>query len=103
MYAVVRTGGKQYRVEQGQRLHVERLGVDAGDEVDLAPVLLVDGTTVLATPGQLGSARVRARVVEDTKGPKIHAATYQAKTNRRRRWGHRQRATVVEITEIAAG
>jgi len=103
MYAVVRTGGKQYRVEQGQRLHVERLGVDAGDEVDLPPVLLVDGQKVLATPGQLGGARVRARVVEETKGPKIHAATYQAKTNRRRRWGHRQRASVVEITEIAAG
>jgi ribosomal protein L21 len=41
--------------------------------------------------------------VEETKGPKIHAATYQAKTNRRRRWGHRQRASVVEITEIVAG
>jgi large subunit ribosomal protein L21 len=103
MYAVVRTGGKQYRVEQGQRLHVERLGVDAGGEVDLAPVLLVDGTTVLATPSQLGATRVRARVVEETKGPKIHAATYTAKTNRRRRWGHRQRESVVEITEIVAG
>jgi len=103
MYAVVRTGGKQYRVEQGQRVHVERLGVDPGGEVDLAPVLLVDGTTVLATPSQLDAARVRARVVEETKAAKIHGATYQAKTNRRRRWGHRQRYSLVEMTEIAAG
>ena len=64
MYAVIRSGGKQYRVEPGQRLEVERLKVDgsaadAGTEVDLAPVLVVDGSTVLATPAQLGQARVR--------------------------------------------
>ena len=103
MYAVVRSGGKQYRVEPGQRLEVERLGADAGTEVDLAPVLLVDGPRVLATPGQLDTARVRARVVEETKGTKIRAMTYKAKANQRRRWGHRQRYSVVEITEIAAG
>jgi large subunit ribosomal protein L21 len=103
MYAVVRTGGKQYRVERGQRLQVERLGADAGTEVDLAPVLLVDGERVLATPGQLDAARVRARVVEETKGTKLRAMTYKAKANQRRRWGHRQRYSLVEITEIAAG
>ena len=103
MYAVVRTGGKQYRVERGQRLEVERLAVDAGAEVELAPVLLVDGKTVLATPGQLGSARVVGRVVEEGRGPKLRASTYKAKTNQRRRWGHRQRYSLLEITEIAAG
>jgi large subunit ribosomal protein L21 len=103
MYAVVHTGGKQYRVERGQRLQVERLGADAGDEVELAPVLLVDGERVLATPDQLGAARVVGRVVEEGKGTKIRASTYKAKSNQRRRWGHRQRYSLVEITEIAAG
>src|SRR5262249_36147093 len=103
MYAVVQTGGKQYRVEQGQRLQVERVGADPGAEVQLAPVLLVDGDRVLATPGQLGAAKVTARVVEDGKGPKIHASTYKAKSNQRRRWGHRQRYSLLEITAIATG
>jgi large subunit ribosomal protein L21 len=103
MYAVVRTGGKQYRVEPGQRLHVERLGADTGAEVELAPVLLVDGDRVLATPDQLGATRVVARVVEEGKGKKIRASTYKSKSNQRRRWGHRQRYSLVEITEIAAG
>ena len=103
MFAVVRTGGKQYRVERGQRLQVERLAADAGAEVQLAPVLLVDGTTVLATPSQLGSARVVGRVVEEGRGPKLRASTYKAKSNQRRRWGHRQRYSLLEITEIAPG
>ncbi len=103
MYAVVRSGGKQYRVEPGQRLAVERVGVDAGSEVELAPVLLVDGDNVLATPGQLTGAKVVARVVGEGKGPKIRASTYKAKANQRRRWGHRQRFSLLEITDIAAG
>ena len=103
MYAVVRTGGKQYRVEQGQRLQVERLGADPGAEVELAPVLLVDGERVLATPSQLDATRVTARVVEEGKGPKLHGFTYKAKSNQRRRWGHRQRFSLLEITSIATG
>ena len=108
MYAVIRTGGKQYRVEPGQRLEVERLKVDgaaadAGAEVDLAPVLLVDGENVLATPSQLGHARVRARVVGDTKAKKIRGFTYKPKSNNRRRWGHRQHLSMIEITEISPG
>ena len=108
MYAVIRTGGKQYRVEPGQRLEIERLKVDgsaasAGAEVDLAPVLLVDGATVLATPAQLGGARVRARVVGEARGKKIRGFTYKPKSNQRRRWGHRQAQSVIEITEITPG
>ena len=102
MYAVIRTGGKQYRVEQGQRLEVERVG-EPGTDVELAPVLLVDGKKVLATPSQLGKATVKARIVEDAKGPKIHGFTYKSKSNNRRRWGHRQKYSVVEITAISAG
>ena len=103
MYAVVRTGGKQYRVEPGQRLQVERLGADTGSQVELAPVLLVDGDRVLATPNQLGKTRVVARVVEEGLGKKIRGFTYKSKSNQRRRWGHRQRYSLVEITKIAAG
>jgi large subunit ribosomal protein L21 len=103
MYAVIRTGGKQYRVEPGQRLEVELLGAEAEAEVDLAPVLLVDGERVLATPADLGGVSVKARIVGDAKGPKIRGFTYKNKTNQRRRWGHRQHYSVIEITDITAG
>ncbi len=102
MYAVVATGGKQYRVEEGQKLKVERLG-EAGAEVALVPVLLVDGGTVLATPSQLSGVSVSARIVEETKGPKINGFTYKPKANQRRRFGHRQTYATIEITGIKRG
>jgi large subunit ribosomal protein L21 len=102
MYAVVKTGGKQYRVEQGQTLRVERLG-EPESEVELRPVMLVDGDTVLATPDELKGATVSARVVEEVKGPKINAFTYKNKSNNRRRWGHRQNYSSIEITGISKG
>jgi large subunit ribosomal protein L21 len=101
MYAVIKTGGKQYRVEKGQTLNVERLGDD--DKVELTPVLLVDGKTVLATPSQLKGAKVSAKVVGQAKGPKVTGFTYKNKTNQRRRWGHRQGYTTIEITGISKG
>ena len=100
MYAVIETGGKQYRVEQGQRLDVEKL---TGDEVSLRPVLLVDGDEVLATGSQLSGASVSARVVGEAKGPKIKGFTYKNKSNQRKRWGHRQHYTTIEITAISKG
>jgi large subunit ribosomal protein L21 len=103
MYAVIATGGKQSRVSEGQRVDVELLGVDEGSEVSLRPVLLVDGTTVLATPELLGGATVTATVVGTAKGPKINGFTYKRRTNQRRRWGHRQKYSTIEITKISAG
>ena len=100
MYAVIETGGKQYRVEQGDRIDVERL---RGDDVSIRPVLLVDGDTVLATASQLEGAAVEARVVGEAKGPKINGFTYKNKTNQRRRWGHRQHYSTIEITGITKG
>ena len=100
MYAVVRTGGKQYRVTPGQRLDIERV---EGEEVSLAPVLLVDGDDIRSTPEQLAGASVRARVVGEAKGPKIDGFTYKNKSNQRRRWGHRQKYSTVEIVDIAKG
>jgi large subunit ribosomal protein L21 len=103
MYAVIKTGGKQERVAEGQRLAVERLGVDEGAEVTFTPVLVVDGETVVAAPDDLARASVSARVVGEEKGPKIRGFTYKPKSNSRRRWGHRQHYTTIEITGISRG
>jgi large subunit ribosomal protein L21 len=102
MYAVIKSGGKQYKVEAGQQLQVELLG-PTGDDVELTPVLMVDGDTVLAGPQALGRAKVTARVIGEAKGPKITGFTYKSKSNDRRRWGHRQRYSTIEITGISAG
>lgn len=98
MYAVIETGGKQYRVAEGDRIDVERLD---GGEVRLRPVLLVDGEDVLATPAQLEGVSVTARVVGEARGPKITGFIYKPKTNQGRRWGHRQRYSTIEITAIS--
>ena len=99
MYAVIETGGKQYRVAPGDRLEVERV---EGEEVTLRPVLLVDGARVIATRDRLAGATVTARVVGEAKGPKVTGFTYKNKSNQRRRWGHRQKYTTIEITGISA-
>jgi large subunit ribosomal protein L21 len=102
MYAVIKTGGKQERVAEGQVLRVELLGEPVGTEVRFDPVLVVDGETVLATPDQLKGSSVTAQVVGEELGPKIRAMTYKAKSRQRRRWGHRQHYSTVEITAITA-
>jgi len=103
MYAVIRSGGKQERVSEGQRVRVELLGVPVGAEVGLEPVLVVDDAgSVRATPDQLEGVVVTARVVGEELGPKIRAMTYKPKTRQRRRWGHRQRYSTVEIVTISA-
>ena len=98
MYAVIATGGKQYRVEPGQVIDVELLG-DV-EQVSFAPVLVVDGDSVRATPDQLSGASVSAKVVGRSKGPKINGFTYKPKSNQRKRWGHRQHYSRIEITGI---
>ena len=103
MYAVIKTGGKQERVEAGQVVNVEKLGKDVGDVVDLTPVMIVDGDNVLATRTQLQGATVVGKVVGEAKGPKITGFTYKNKSNQRKRWGHRQHYTSVEITDITPG
>ncbi len=100
MYAVVRSGGKQERVAQGDQLRVELLDAALDSEVELDAVLVVDGERVLATPAQLAGSMVTARVVGTELGPKIRGFTYKPKTNQRRRWGHRQRYTTLQITDI---
>jgi large subunit ribosomal protein L21 len=101
MYAVIKTGGKQHRVEEGQTLDIELIGDD--DKVELKPILLVDGDTVFAKPSELAKATVSAKVLGESKGPKINGFTYKNKSNNRKRWGHRQRYTTIEITGISKG
>jgi large subunit ribosomal protein L21 len=101
VYAVISTGGKQYRVAEGERLDVELLKADG--DLTFAPTLLVDGETVLAAKGDLEGASLAARVVGESKGPKIRGFTYKNKTRSRRRWGHRQHYTTIEITGITRG
>ena len=103
MYAVIATGGKQERVAEGQQLQVELLGTEDGADVSFTPILLVDGDAVLATPAELAGALVTGRVIGTAKGPKIDGFTYKRRTNQRKRWGHRQKYSVVEITSIAKG
>ena len=102
MYAVIRTGGKQYRVEEGQTLDVELVG-EVGSSVDLSPVMLVDDGDVLATPDQLSDVSVTAEVTGTTRSKKIKGFTYKNKSNQRRRWGHRQSYSTITITGISKG
>jgi large subunit ribosomal protein L21 len=103
MYAVIAAGGKQEKVENGQTVRVELLDGATGSEVSFRPVLVVDGATVLSTPAELAKASVKATIVGEEAGEKINGFTYKRRTNQRRRYGHRQRYSVVKITSIAKG
>ena len=101
MYAVIKTGGKQYKVAQGQKLDVERVSADGG-ELTFEPLMLVDGEAVTAGAAALSGAAVTARVVGETLGPKVVGFRYKNKSNQRRHWGHRQQYTTIEITGITS-
>ena len=81
-------------------MRVELLDADDGSDVSLTPVMIVDGSNVLATPDELKSASVTGKVVGQVKGPKINGFTFKRRTNNHRRYGHRQHYHVVEITSI---
>lgn len=101
MYAIVKTGGKQYRVEQGQELLVEKLDAEAGAAVELEPVL-VRGDTIAISADALKSAKVGATIVEHTKGPKIRIFKFKPKRGYKRTTGHRQPLTLIRIDSISA-
>lgn len=104
MYAIIRDRGMQYRVEQGQVLTVDLIEeAEEGSQIELGEVLLVgDGETVKVGTPLLSGARVRARVLGEKKGEKIVVFRYRNKKRYRRRTGHRQRYTQIEISEILA-
>ncbi len=102
MYAIVKTGGKQYRVEKGQTLLVERLRAGDGESVALDPLLFVDGADVLDGE-DLARVSVKAKVVAHERGPKLRVVKFKPKRGYHRRNGHRQELTRIEVTEIKAG
>lgn len=102
MYAVVETGGKQYKVEKGTSLLVDRLDAKEGDKVSLRAVMFRD-SDVLAAPKELEKVKVEAKVAEHLRGPKIKVFKYKAKKGYRRRAGHRSELTKLEVTEIKMG
>jgi large subunit ribosomal protein L21 len=99
MYAVVETGGKQYKVEQGTSLLVDRLDAKEGDKVVLRPVMFRD-TDVVAAPKELEKVKVEAKVAEHLRGPKIKVFKYKAKKGYRRKAGHRSELTKLEVTSL---
>ena len=99
MYAIVKTGGKQYRVQEGQSLLVEKLG--DSDSVSLQPLLYVDGDTVVDSADELARVTVSARVVGQERGPKLRVVKFKPKRGYKRRTGHRQDLTRIEVTGIS--
>ena len=97
-YAVIETGGKQYRVEKGSTLLVDRLTAKEGDKVDLRPVAFRDKEMVLGK--ELEKVKVEAKVAGHERGPKIRVFKYRAKKGYRKRAGHRSELTRLEITDV---
>jgi large subunit ribosomal protein L21 len=102
MYAIVKTGGKQYRVERGQRLLIERLAVDEGVDVKLEPILFRSDDAVFDKAG-LESVQVTAKVLAHVRGEKLRVFKFKPKRGYKRRTGHRQDLTQIEVTEISQG
>ena len=103
MYAIIESGGKQYRVEPGVVLALERIPGDVGSQVELTRVLLVsDGTTVRVGTPILAGANVISQIVAQTRGEKIDVFKFKKRKKYRRKTGHRQELTRVRIGEIVA-
>ena len=102
MYAIVKTGGKQYRVERGQTLLVERLPEDEGATVALEPILFRSDDTVFDADG-LAKVKVDAKILEHLRGPKIRVFKFKPKSGYKRTQGHRQDLTRIEVTSIKTG
>ena len=103
MYAIVKTGGKQYKVAEGDVIEVEKLTGTPGDAVSLPAVLLVDGDDLVTDAAVLANVAVTGEVVAHTKGPKIRIHKFKNKTGYHKRMGHRQQLTQLKVTDIAAG
>ena len=98
MYAVIESGGKQYKVEEGTSLLVDRLDAKDGDKGSLRPVLFRDGDVIVGK--DLEKVKVEAKVVENLRGKKIQVFKYKAKKGYRKRAGHRSELTKLEVTSL---
>ncbi|OLF16622.1 50S ribosomal protein L21 [Actinophytocola xanthii] len=100
MYAIVKTGGKQYKVAVGDIVEVEKLDGEPGAELTFPALLVVDGDDVTTDVAKLANVAVTGKVVSQTKGPKIRIHKFKNKTGYHKRQGHRQKLTRVEVTGI---
>ncbi|MEV4667651.1 MULTISPECIES: 50S ribosomal protein L21 [Microbacterium] len=100
VYAVVRAGGRQEKVEVGTIVQLDRVKAAQGENIELAAVLLVDGTSVTTDADKLAKVKVTAEVIGNLRGPKIIIQKYKNKTGYKKRQGHRQELTRVKITGI---
>jgi large subunit ribosomal protein L21 len=103
VYAIVKTGGKQYKVAVGDVLEVEKVTGGVGAAVSLPALLVVDGTSVTSDAKALAGVTVAGEVVAHTKGPKLKIMKYKNKTGYKKRMGHRQLLTQVKVTGIETG
>ncbi|MBI3560318.1 MAG: 50S ribosomal protein L21 [Gammaproteobacteria bacterium] len=102
MYAIIETGGKQYRVSQGQRIKVETLDVAAGDTVNLDKILMVaNGETIKVGAPYVAGGQVTAKVTSHGRGEKIRVVKFRRRKHYRKTSGHRQNYTELEITTIS--
>ena len=102
MYAIIATGGKQYKVAEGDIIKLEKLGVEAGEKVTFDQVLLVSGDDVKVGAPTVDGASVEADVIDNVKGKKVIVYKYKRKTGYHKKNGHRQQLTAVKITKINA-
>lgn len=101
-YAVIRTGGKQYRVAEGQSLRIEKIDGEAGSEVQFKDVVMANGEAgVVVDPAKLGSMKVTAKIVRQGRGRKVHTLRYTRRKGFQKRIGHRQSFTEIRIQSIA--
>ena len=104
MYAVIQTGGKQYRVAEGETLRVEKLTANTGDKLSFSPLLFADdgGNVQIGRPN-ISGIKVEAEVLEEGRGKKIVIFKYKRRKSYRRKTGHRQPFTALKIVSINAG
>ena len=100
MYAIVKTGGKQYKVAPGDRINIEKLDAEVGAEVELPVICVVDGETVEADPANAAATKVVATVIEQFKGEKVLVFKFKNRKNYKKLRGHRQQLTRVEIKSV---
>jgi len=103
MYAVIRTGGKQYKVEEGDRIQIEKLNAAKGDEKSFDDVLCIGGDECILGKPRVESASVKAKVVRQMRGPKVIVFKMKRRKGFHKKQGHRQDLTEVSITRISRG
>ena len=102
MYAIVKTGGKQYKVALGDKLNVEKLPAEVGDKVELATICVVDGKDVIADPAKAAETKVQAVVIDQFKDKKVIVFKFKKRKNYKRKRGHRQNLTRIQIVGIGS-